>query len=432
MAANESASADTSDDLDPRNGPEQSEHQAAVLKHERQRALFRLILAAPLWAGAGVAAFSLHATLAAHFLPALAGFFLATCALLMASHLARRAAPARQLLGAVLDAGGITYLAVQSGAFGALLFVAHAIGSIDAGRRFGRHALIVNAGLGLLGFAVTASLAPYWQLNWQAALGVVAVLIVFPLYLYSALATDDRATRMALATATLIPTGDVVMMALHRAQENVAALLRRARLDEPERKQLGATNELILSSMGMLDRVGAAIALERGALPAPDQVFDLVNLLRDAAQNTATTTAAGGLPTFRIDPALPSRFLGDAARVRELFCVLLATDIAQRSGAIVYVQPAPGQAPDIGVRVDVCHPLDRRTRARDTELVLRWLARPLGGHVDIEHRPGTADITTVQLPLRAPPAESEDLNVVEETRLLLITIDADCEQRVRV
>jgi two-component system, sensor histidine kinase RpfC len=430
MAANESASADTSD-VDPRSGPEESDRQAAVLEHERQRALLRPILAAPLWAGAGAVAFYLHDTLAAHFLPALAGFFLAAFALLMASQLARHAAPARQLLGAVLDAGGITYLAAQSGAFGALLFVAHAIVSTDAGRRFGRHALIANAGLGLLGFAVTASVDPYWQLNWQAALGVIAVLIVFPLYLYSALATDTRATRMALAKAALIPTGDVVMMALHRAQENVAALSRRVRLDELERKQLGTINELILSSMGMLDRAGAAIAVERGAPPAADQVFDLFNVLRDAAQNSATTTAADGLPTFRIDPALPSRFRGDAARVRELFSVLLATDVAQRSRAIVYVERVPCQAPDIGIRVDVCHPLDRRARARDTELVLRWLARPLGGNVEIEHRPGAADITTVQIPLRAPQAESEDLNDVEGTRLLLITIDTDCEQRVR-
>ncbi|GEO82524.1 hybrid sensor histidine kinase/response regulator [Pararhodospirillum oryzae] len=166
--------------------------------------------------------------------------------------------------------------------------------------------------------------------------------------------------------------------------------------------------------------------LESGRLVLQDQPFELDSEARSVISLCGVAASAKGLPlSLSVDPALPSRYSGDAARLRQILSNLVGNAIkfTDRGEVRVRLEPGPdtGGCPwlrcsviDTGIGIpaerlgDLFVPfqqLDGSTTRRHggTGLGLaisRRLARLMGGDITVESAPGVGSTFTLMVPLR--------------------------------
>ena len=204
-----------------------------------------------------------------------------------------------------------------------------------------------------------------------------------------------------------------------------ARLLLKTTLTPQQREHVSTT---LVAGEAMLTIVEDALdysALEGGTLTLAAAPFDLGEVVDAAVQIDAARAEEKGLDlAAMIDPAVPVRLVGDAARVRLIVRKLLSNAITFTDSGGVLLRVAPGAAggirieiEDTGVGVDagmaaqLFEPFvqaDTSTTRRHggTGLglaICRRLADAMGGAVGVDSAPGQGSRFWVELPLAPCP-----------------------------
>jgi PAS domain S-box-containing protein len=234
----------------------------------------------------------------------------------------------------------------------------------------------------------------------------------------------------------------------------MAALLLQTELSDEQRRYGEVIRRSGKSLMALLNDILDLSKLEAGRLEIEAIEFDPAEVLRDAVDLHAETARSKGL-ALQIDlsPALPSRVLGDPARLRQILLNLVgnAVKFTEKGRVLVELSPLPvGEGPprfafsvtDTGIGMDRLQ-LDRLFRKftqGDSSMarrfggtglglaICRQLADLMGGTIAVQSRPGEGSRFTLELPLlsagdrprsAAVPAPEERMAVSDASLLLV-------------
>ncbi len=215
----------------------------------------------------------------------------------------------------------------------------------------------------------------------------------------------------------------------------MADLLLETNLDEEQREYVIAARLCAEDLFEMLNATLEYAALEAGQFNLDVSEFSLREMLDAALAQQQGKAEAKNLPlTLTLDPALPETMVGDAPRLRELLCHLIANaikftpsgsvEISVRSG-----QPPPGaprtrgrlvmEVKDTGIgippeQIETIFEsfqqgqggLSRSYPGLGLGLALaRKLANVMGGEIGVESQPGCGSRFTAQVPFERPAVD---------------------------
>lgn len=241
--------------------------------------------------------------------------------------------PSRQLMNNVMDVTGISYIMIQTGETGALLFTLYVWVTIGNGFRFGNKALTVSTVLSAIGFGVVTTVSEFWNQHIPIAAGMMFALIVLPLY-----------------AAHLIR---MLNIALHRAEEANAAKGRflarmshelrtplngilgttelldgNRRLGPEERTLLQVIRDSVQVSLRQINNVLDFSKIEAGKLVLERTTLDLHQLVNTTTAMLRAAALQKGLRFLvRIAPDAPYRLVGDPHHLREILLNLISNAI---------------------------------------------------------------------------------------------------------
>ena len=217
----------------------------------------------------------------------------------------------------------------------------------------------------------------------------------------------------------------------------MAGLLAQSASGPRERDIAGVIHASGLTLERLLSDVLDLARMEAGGLDLRAEPFDLGETLRLATALVAEQAAAKRLPVhLDIHPEADTRFLGDAARVRQVLSALLSnavkfTDAGEvrlaaglRNGAVVLIVSDTGCGFDPARKADVFGRFQQAdgsiTRRHDGAgmglAIARHVVEAMGGTLDADSLPGRGSTFTAVLPLpkagtaapdRAVPAGAE-------------------------
>ena len=202
-------------------------------------------------------------------------------------------------------------------------------------------------------------------------------------------------------------------------------LLRSTPLDD---EQAGLTNTLDVSAHALLDVINDVLdfsKLEAGKLTLEDARFELAAVVREAIEMIGPTAGAKGLRLRQqTNPGLPSEFVGDRTRIRQVLMNLVGNAVKYTPTGEVTVETAPRldggsgveiRVRDTGIGIDpsrlaaIFEPFEQAEssttrRFGGTGLGLSIslsLVKLMGGAIEVESEPGRGSVFRVLLPLPA-------------------------------
>ncbi len=182
--------------------------------------------------------------------------------------------------------------------------------------------------------------------------------------------------------------------------------------------------------LGLIEDILDLTRIEAGQQRLDAQDFDLGDCV-DAALTTAALGAhAKGLQlACRIDPAVPQRCRGDAARLRQLLLNLLGNAVKFTPAGEVLLRVDPGDRPDelrlqvqdsgVGISPEALAHIFEPFRQGDEGTgrrfggsglglaIVQQLVQAMGGRIQVDSQPGAGACFTLWLPLPAVPVAAQ-------------------------
>jgi signal transduction histidine kinase/CheY-like chemotaxis protein/HPt (histidine-containing phosphotransfer) domain-containing protein len=221
-------------------------------------------------------------------------------------------------------------------------------------------------------------------------------------------------------------------------------LLMESPVDAEQKHWLELMNGSSHTLLGLLNDVLDLSRIESGKLQIEDRPFNLLDELKgQRALYLAQAQAKGLACTLDMDPALPERLWGDAARLRQVVGNLLSNAVKFTPGggrielSARWLDRGAASAPEwqlqvrdtgMGIAADKHATIFDAFTQADTSTTRRFggsglglaicarLVRLMGGRIDLQSAPGEGSCFTVTLPLRtvglqavSPPAEAAAL-----------------------
>lgn len=195
---------------------------------------------------------------------------------------------------------------------------------------------------------------------------------------------------------------------------------------------LAILDETLTEVNRMTEMVDSLLMLARadeGRAPLHEDLFDLRELLAEAAETASLLGEQAGVDVDVAEPSAPIVLAADQARIRQLLMNLLTNAIkyTPAGGKVAIGCRVEGQmvqldVMDTGIGIapgDLPHIFDRFWRADAARsrtgsrpgvglglAICQWIAEAHGGTIAVQSRPGRGTTFTVTLPLKADPVVS--------------------------
>ena len=209
----------------------------------------------------------------------------------------------------------------------------------------------------------------------------------------------------------------------------MASLLEETALTAEQQTYVGAVDQSAKTLLLLIDEILDFSKIEAGKLVIDAGPFALADCVQGAVELIAPTAYEKGLElAWTLDPRLPSRMIGDAARVRQILLNLIgnAVKFTDRGGVMVAVEVVAATAKaghaetrvairirDTGIGMSSAAkeglfaefgqaetPLSQRRGGTGLGLAIsRRLARAMGGDIEVESEPGRGSTFTAVLQL---------------------------------
>ena len=238
----------------------------------------------------------------------------------------------RRILGMIADNGGATWYICLAGEYGfsmigVLLFV-----TFGNGFRYGRRYLFASQAMAIVGYACVLAFVPYWREHRHAGTGLLAALVVLPLYVSTLLERIQDALAKA-EEANLAKTAFLANMS-HEIRTplngigGVVDLLTTTRLSVQQGELVDLLRHSATVLRSLVDDVLDIAKIEAGRITIEVAPFDLHACINGLMQLLRPHAQAKGLSLDAlVDPALEYRVKGDVHHLRQILLNLLGNAI---------------------------------------------------------------------------------------------------------
>ena len=247
--------------------------------------------------------------------------------------------PWRRLVVIIGDLGINTFFMHTLQEKGAFFYPFYLWIIVGNGVRFGARYLLLAMTVGVLYFTPMLIFSPYWRSNWVAGSGLLAGMVILPMFYLSLIKhlhaanerlqhEAERAQAAARAKTEFLSNMSHELRTPMSGVLGVAQLMRRTPLDETQERYLDlmqrSANSLLRIIDDILDfaRIDAGkILLERSPFHLETVVEDVVHLLEPRAEEKGLELR------LQLPAETPGTFLGDATRIRQILFNLLGNAV---------------------------------------------------------------------------------------------------------
>lgn len=262
----------------------------------------------------------------------LVGFFTLSIIIFAAICVWPGANPPRRILGMLADAGGTTFALFLTGSEGVGLIGVYLFITFGNGFRFGRTYLFTCQTLCLLGFASVVILAPWWNKEPVIGWGLIASLIILPLYvstllkrIHEARARAEEANR---AKSSFLANMSHEMRTPLNGIVGITDLLQTTELSTSQSEFMRLLRHSVSLLRSLVDDVLDISKIEAGRIAIEMVDFDLHGILNGLVRLLRPHAAGKGIALrAMVDPAIDYHLRGDPHHLRQVLVNLISNAI---------------------------------------------------------------------------------------------------------
>jgi two-component system sensor histidine kinase RpfC len=266
----------------------------------------------------------------------------------------------RRYLAMATDLGVLSYGLHVGGGITSVLYPIYLWTIFGNGFRFGMRYLFAATAMSVAGFAFVVRHSDYWLANPQLALGLLAGLVILPLYastlirkLSDAKAVAEEASR---AKSLFLASVSHELRTPLNAVIATSDLLRESDLDREEQDMASMIGVSARSLLSLIDELLNFSRLEAGRMPVNEAPFDLDGLLAEVRGMLMPQARAKGLSlNLRIATETPASIKSDKSHLREVLVNLTgnALKFTEKGSVRICVEPTTGEEGDTLLRFEV-------------------------------------------------------------------------------
>ena len=266
----------------------------------------------------------------------------------------------RRVAAMAMDIGALSYGMHVGGHVTSLLYPIYLWITFGHGFRFGVPYLVAASGLSVAGFAAVIASTPYWVPHLDLSFGLLAGLVVLPLYAATLIRKLSAAKRQAeeasKAKSMILASVSHELRTPLNAVIGMSDLLRDTKLDHEQRDMTRTIRSSARSLLALIDDILDLSRAEAGMTRTESVDFELTTLLGTVRATVAAQARAKGLRiAFHVTAHTPPRLHGDVHHLQEILVNLVGNAVKFTSHGMVVVGVDAASRPDGGaaLRIEV-------------------------------------------------------------------------------
>jgi len=332
----------------------------------------------------------------------------------------------RRMVGMAGDVGGVTYCLYVGGGNTAPMYIILLWVTLGNGFRYGQKYLTASALASAFGFSAVVYTQSYWRHQIPLSIGLIAGLIVLPLYASSLIRKlTDAMRKLSEATARSEEANKAKSQFLanmsHELRTPLNGIMGMAELllgTRLEREQKDFANTIYESTRTMISLVNDVLDISRieaGKIVIENVDFDLHELLKNTSTMLVPQAKKKGIHLSTIiPPSVPFLLRGDPIRLRQVVMNLLSNGVKFTDDGEVRlrVQCVSENADSVSLKIEVTDTgigmteeqrkriFDRFTQADESitrryggtglgTTIAKQLVEMMGGELDVTSKVGT-------------------------------------------
>ncbi|MHB8624431.1 MAG: hybrid sensor histidine kinase/response regulator [Sulfuricaulis sp.] len=238
----------------------------------------------------------------------------------------------RRIIGMLADISMNTYVLYMLGEAGIALYGVYLWVAFGNGFRYGPRYLYLAAVLSVVGFILVFTMTEYWATHRALGIGLLAALVVLPMYVASLArqlqAASDRAKEASRAKSQFLANMSHEIRTPLSGVIGMSHLLMGTHLQQDQKDYAQTIHASAQTLLTLIEDILDISKIEAGKLTLEITDFDLHGLISSIAMMLAPQAHAKGLSfSVHIAPETPFLLCGDPLHVRQILINLISNAI---------------------------------------------------------------------------------------------------------